>query len=407
MTRTLLLGAAVALVVAGRAAAQADETPRGAAAELSKAYQEKIKYFDQVRKENRERMAKLEVEIEKLDKELSGFETGKEFEDKLRGTVFERYAQERERLRNAVLANPEEIKTAVETGRGLNVILVAMGDWIRRQKFEGDNAKPDPKYDQFRKMAAELLLISADDMKDIPFKTNTAGEKLTLAIGADHPLKFALLPSLLRREEFEPRVKELEKTGDRALDELRKGEPVSPDTERDMITAMEGVFAEYKKFVRKAGKDRNTNDLAAALRAQAFVTNLKGTVRVFTEASRLNEVQLPPFYGGSIEDLMVYMTKHNLRFGACTTQRQREFQMKLFQALRLYFYDLAAMDRIRSASREELTRLDNENRKMSEALYNGEMEKAITRAAELEAATEASRLATEAIKRGLAPPQNN
>jgi len=36
------------------------------------------------------------------------------------------------------------------------------------------------------------------------------------------------------------------------------------------------------------------NDLAAALRAQAFVTNLKGTVRVFTEASRLNEVQLPP-----------------------------------------------------------------------------------------------------------------
>ena len=114
------------------------------------------------------------------------------------------------------------------------------------------------------------------------------------------------------------------------------------------------------------------------------MTNLKGTVRIFTEASRVSEVQAPPFAGGTIDDLMVYMTKNNLRFGPCTTQRQGEFQMKLFQAMRLYFYDLAAIDRIRQAKKDELTSLEHENKRMTEYLYSGEMEASIDCALELE-----------------------
>ena len=378
MTRITLACLIVSSVAVGPSFGQADDTPQSGAKGLIEAYRKKNEYIMQIRRENEAKMARLEGEIEKLDKELVGFETGKEFQPALKNTIFERYSKERERLRNAVLANPEEVKGQIETGRALNVMLVAMGDKIRHQRFVKSSG--DPNFDKFRKMTAELMTLSGEDSKLIGIRTNNAGEKLTLAIGADHPLKFSLLPTLLRREPFKELMLKLERTGDKALDELRSGEPVSAETEADMLEKMNEVVGAYRKFVRDIRKSGDLNDFSAALRSQAFVTNLKGTVRIFTEASTLREIQAPAFAGGPFDDLLLHMTSHNLRFGPATNQRQRELYGRLFHAMRLYFYDLALMERLRVSSQEELAALQNEQKALTTSLYDGRNEERLNEA---------------------------
>lgn len=402
MIRAVFFGLFVSGLVCGSAAAQADDKPTDAATELAKAYQKKMEYVMQLRRENEERMAKLDEKIEKLDKELMGFETGKEFGDNLRNTVFQRYTKERELLKNAVLANPEDVKGQIETGRALNVMLISMGELIRRQKMFGSQI--DPEFDHFRKMASDILNITPEDTKSITLKTNAPGEKLTLAMGADHPLKFELLPALLRREPFLPLVKKLEKAGDRALEDLRGGEPVKPESEAAMLEAMNDVVAEYTKFVRETRTSHSTDDISAALRAQSFIRNLKGTTRIFSEASRVQDVQAPKFAGGPFDDFLLHMTTNNLRFGPATNQRQREYYMKLFYSMRLYFYDLAMMDRLRTASKEELASLKVEQKALTETLYDGKAEQAIKDALQAQGEIERWGAIREAMRLGVSLP---
>jgi hypothetical protein len=218
--------------------------------------------------------------------------------------VKEFYKQEQTRL----LEKPESHD--VEDGRALNIVLKQLWD-----SNVGEST--------FRSSAYQVPL-PADLVRHIPFKLDEKGEKFSMERLSLKGKKWRAIA--FQDNRFQHVKKAYEGAMDKALEQAIDG--------RMQIAAIEEVERKGDDLLARLNEVVGPSSDRLYIEAKERVKELQSTVRLLkTEKIERAIGEIDKYSGTTVNDLKLFMLKHNLRFAAAKTPEERELLPDLYARL--------------------------------------------------------------------------
>ena len=288
----------------------------------------------------------------------------------------ERFLRLRDRSRTDFLVFPEHARGAIKSGRALNFFLdacgpVAINQIAARDSIEQEQVDANQHLADLRKQGAAAEVIQAQEkriealqgraalLKNLggnEFLTQAELSKLRCEQGGSGPkLIFSLagepLPlnwpaQLILDPRYEPYRNLLSAARAKALADLKdKGfhDPVSLRTLMDTDDQLEDLFwLDFKAYTQDSTRITAAEN-AGYLEAKRFLMELRHGIRRLAEADTLADLEGGQFTGSTLPELLVFMSRHSLRFAPPTIDGEPAHQA-LFMFMQQYYAELCGLE---------------------------------------------------------------
>jgi hypothetical protein len=250
-----------------------------------------------------------------------------------------------------LLSRDEATKGAISRGSALNFFLEKLGApafdhalYRELTKQKQSLAGPQRPEKLLTQGSEGEFVLDESTTGHIRYTRGSTGAKLTGRLN-EGPLDLAW-PAVLRSEGFTPLTRRIEKARDKALDELRSGKPVSSAAGDELLEAVNSLCRRLT-----AEKLKNSgNELWRWVLAERHGKLLMGGAYRLVEARTLDDAVVDTFKSGTIEELLAFMHRHNLRFAEADANGESAYNSIAEMMIR-YYSDLEAL---RGAVAEEL-----------------------------------------------------
>jgi hypothetical protein len=250
-----------------------------------------------------------------------------------------------------LLSRDEATKGAIARGSALNFFLEKLGApafdhalYRELTKNKQSLAGPQRPEKLLNQGSEGEYVLDESITRHIRYTRGSTGAKLTGRLN-EGPLDLAW-PAVLRSDSFGPLTRRIEKARDKALEELKSGKPVSSAAGDELLDAVNSLFRRLTaEKLKNAG-----NELWRWVLAERFAKILMGGAYRLVEARTVDDVVVETFKAGTIEELLAFMHRHNLRFAEADANGESAYNSIAEMMIR-YYADLEAL---RGAVAEEL-----------------------------------------------------
>lgn len=292
--------------------------------------------------------------------------------------LMQRWEKQRQLMMNRLLRLRHESRASISKGIAHNYLLEAVGEVAQdhvlyRRLKEGDGEKPPRSQNALEQKVLNGIgpevQIEKDLTRHIRYSRGLIGRKLTGRLG-EGPLDLHW-PSVLRGDDFEYDRERVTKARNQAMRELGGGLPVSAETAeelRDAVLDLRGRIGRKKAWelqrIRKRGK-RDLGDIFRYYDAERFVKHLVWGVSRLIEARSLGDLEMEQYKGGTIEELIAFMYRNNLRFAEADANGEAAYR-RLFDYMAEYYVDVNALRLAISTADMELKDLEQQEQNLSD-----------------------------------------
>ncbi|HEX7376724.1 MAG TPA: hypothetical protein VF278_06405 [Pirellulales bacterium] len=281
----------------------------------------------------------------------------------------QRLENQRETTKHVLLQFGEQSRGGIVRGTALNFFVDQCGPAafeLSYRRLLGPKAAPDGGDEIERELLNGLsknYTIDESMLRHLRYRQGSIGAKLTGRINRV-PLDLDELPLVLRQSEYTAQIDLVRSFRDHAIKELTEGKPISEQTTRHLIGALDDLNIAVQTETNKRAKQGS----AAYLPYSDAVRHLKmlatGAKRL-VEAQRREDVILDEFNGGNIEDLLAFMYRNNLHFHESDKNGEPTYRF-VFELLAKYYTDLCAMQQAAADAASELGALRAQEQKLED-----------------------------------------
>lgn len=270
--------------------------------------------------------------------------------------IVQRWERNRDTKIYQLLEHPEKVAGEIESGKALNTLLeraapAAYEHWLTRQ------VNPDHALPLYEPTA--LSKIDEDTLRHLIIVTNTLGAAASGHFNED-PINVHW-PAALREERWTAQCQEIEKLRAQVLNDIKAGQGVSPKLDQELRDAVGQLNQDFTEFRRQWTQElrKADNQPAQTYRricdAHRHIEQLISAVNFVVEAStRADLGPAEPFPGGTVEELLSYMHRNNLRFAAATNVTNRSAYHLVFDRIVRYYLDLNAVNQAQELVEKEI-----------------------------------------------------
>jgi uncharacterized protein YeaO (DUF488 family) len=315
---------------------------------------------EEVRRNVAERLKVVEAKLAKLQQwtqaQFQLAERGVIKKPEVMKPILTRWQQNREREVFQLLQHRDRVAGSIESGAALNTLLdqvapAAYEHWLTRQ------VNPDHALPLYEPTA--LSKIDEDTLRHLIIVTNTLGAAASGHFNED-PINVHW-PAALREERWTAQCQEIEKLRAQVLNDIKAGQGVSPQLDQELRDAVGQLNQDFTEFRRQWTRElrKADNQPAQTYRricdAHRHIEQLISAVNFVVEAStRADLGPAEPFPGGTVEELLSYMHRNNLRFAAATNVTNRSAYHLVFDRIVRYYLDLNAVNQAQELVEKEI-----------------------------------------------------
>jgi hypothetical protein len=262
-----------------------------------------------------------------------------------------KYLEKQQKRKDAtmysLLAFRDQSRGEIKSGRALNFFLDECGPAAQEMAYCRTISRDQSKQADADQYQRELLsgmtsnyILDANTIRHIRYRRGLTGSKLTGRIG-EKPLDLEHINSVLRQDEFRSQIDRIASLRDRALAELEKGQPVTPETAGKLMDSVQSLLGEIRAAKKKQAKV-GFNAMRPYLQAERQMFAIyEGAARLI-EAHEASDVVVEQFRSGTIGDLLAYMQRNNLHFDAADDNGDAAYN-NLYTLVSKYYLDLRSM----------------------------------------------------------------
>ncbi len=243
--------------------------------------------------------------------------------------------QDQRRVFLSRIANfPWESRGAIASGRALNELIQQTGPTaasrVRRKAHLAANRNDFRGAPVLKDLSTESFNL--DILKNVRFSRGLMGPKITQKIGRD--ILDLDWPYVLRSPEYLYLTRPIERAREKALGELRAGDPVSMSTGAELLNAVDRLRSRLLKDRRNAATDGYQKYRHYKIGYQ-HAEVLAQSASQFVYATELSQVEMKPFGGRTVEEFVAYVHGNGLRFARAEPLGQDAY-LRLFEAILTY-----------------------------------------------------------------------
>jgi hypothetical protein len=281
---------------------------------------------------------------------------------KTMSTLMKRWQTQRKREIDQFLQFPEKSGLAIESGRALNALMDQVGA-SAFQNSEARKIKPDSVFPLSD--CGEYTKVDPALVEEITWQENVAGVKL-VGQGSRGPLDMDW-PAVLHEERWREHRERCDNVAKRALQELGTSSGLSAKTDAELraaIAALNADFADYRgEWIRTQHPSADGGlELQRIFEGTRHLKKLSLGAYQLVELGSYQTIQRERFQGGTIEDYMAYLQRHNLRFAPAGPAHRSAYRRIFAMIVRYYLDERMAMNMERQLEKElsRLKRIDKE-----------------------------------------------
>ena len=270
--------------------------------------------------------------------------------------IVQRWERNRDTKIYQLLEHPEQVASEIESGKALNTLLdraapAAYEHWLTRQV--------NPKHALPLYEPTALSRIDEDVLRHLQIVTNTLGAAASGRFNMD-PINIDW-PGALREERWQSQCLAIEKLRAQVLNDIKAGQGVSPQLDQELREAVGQLNADFTKYRKKWTQELRKADKEPAQTYRRIcdvhqhIKQMVSAVSYVVEAStRADLGPAEPFPGGTIEELLSYMHRNNLRFAKATNVTDRGAYHVVFDRTVRYYLDLIAVNQAQELVEKEI-----------------------------------------------------
>ncbi|HVA51056.1 MAG TPA: hypothetical protein VNH11_32245 [Pirellulales bacterium] len=270
----------------------------------------------------------------------------------------------------ALLQFRDQSRGAVKSGRAQNFFLDECGpaafEMLYCRSLSRDQSRQGDADDFEREVLSGMTTnykLDANIIRHIRYRRGLTGSKLTGRLN-EKPLDLDHLNSVLRQAAFKNQVDRIASWRDRALAELEKGQPVSPDTAGKLMDAVQTLLDEIRAEKKKQAKF-GFNAMRPYLQAERQMFAVyEGAARLI-EANEAADVVVEEFKSGTICELLAYMQRNNLHFDAADDNGDVAYNT-LYTLLSKFYLDLRALQQAVADSEQSYVGMAQRERQIAD-----------------------------------------
>jgi hypothetical protein len=281
-----------------------------------------------------------------------------------------RLKHQRETTQYALIQYRDQSRGAVKSGRALNFFLDECGPAALERSYCRSLSPSQTRQGQADGLEVEVLsgmtsnyVLDADTIRHIRYFQGVTGRKLSGRLN-QKPLDLENVNSVLRQNEFRPQVERITALRDRALAELDKGQPVTPDTSFELVSAVQDLLDEVRAAKKKQAK-RGFNAMRPYLQAERQMLAISDGASRLIEAQQAADAAIPQFKSGTIGDLLAHMQRHTLHFDAADDSGDAAYN-QLYTLLTKYYLDLRLLQEAEAESELDQKQLAARERQIAD-----------------------------------------
>lgn len=201
-------------------------------------------------------------------------------------------------------------------------------------------AEPDRPATLLDQGSAGAVVLDEKITRHIRYSRGVFGNKETGRLN-EGPLDLAW-PAVLRRDAFKTHRDSIEKARDKALAELRSDKPMSNATSDQLLDAVKSLMKLVNEEKRKWMGTGRGEELWSWVLAERHAKLLMGGAYRLIEARGSGDVVVETFKSGTIEDLIAFMYRNNLRFVAADANGETAYRT-IAEMMMRYYADIEAL----------------------------------------------------------------
>jgi hypothetical protein len=253
----------------------------------------------------------------------------------------------------------EESHPVIVNGKALNALLVTCGPLaVARQRDQktlanGNNLSELPA--KARQLISDVsdAHIPKSVVDQIQYRQGLGQFKQTGKLGQPTALDLDW-PLILRKPVFQVLREDIERYRDEAVSQLKSGQPISPRTAARLMSTVDQLRARvYTQGTRVIQTRNDYRSYFPYKQAEQHLDALAHGVVRFISATKIEHVQLEPFTGKTIEELMAYMQLNSIQFGPAGPNADLAYG-QVFDIMLTYFINTTLLQQIASHERGEL-----------------------------------------------------
>jgi hypothetical protein len=323
---------------------------------------------EEVRRSLAERLKVAEAKLAKLQQwtkaQFQLAERGEINKPEVMKPILTRWQQSREREVFTLLQHRDKVAGSIESGDALNTLLdqvapAAYEHWLTRQ------VNPEHALPLYEPTA--LSKIDQDTLRHLIIVTKTLGAAASGHFNED-PINIDW-PAALREKRWSAQCQAIEKLRAQVLNDIKAGQGVTPELDQEIREAVGQLNADFTKFRQQWTRELRKTDKVPAQTyrricdAHRHIEQMVSAVNYVVEAStRADLGPAEPFPGGTIEELISYMHRNNLRFAAPTNATDRSAYHLVFDRIVRYYLDLNAVNQAQELVEKEIEDLQATDR---------------------------------------------
>jgi hypothetical protein len=252
--------------------------------------------------------------------------------------LMQRWQSQRENEICQLLQFPEKSGGAIETGRALN----AMMDRVGVAAFQNAETRKVHPYSAFPMTAStDYTRVTRELAEEITWQENVLGAK-SVGQGSRGLLDLDW-PVVLREDRWKEQRQRCDDARKKALAEIRALSHMSTESDKELREAIADLNVEFAKYRReRVGGDHAGGVWPLEYRricdGSSHIKKLVLGIYQLAELTSDQVIRREPFDGGTIEDYMAYLQRHNLRF-APAAPAHRSAYYKVFGMMVRYYLD--------------------------------------------------------------------
>lgn len=276
----------------------------------------------------------------------------------------------KETTEQALLQFGEQSRGAVKSGRALNFFVDECGPAALEQACCRSLSQYQSRQTQADAMEPEVLsgmttsyVLDENTIRHIRYVRGVTGRKLTGRLN-EKPLDLENVNSVLRQDEFRLQVEQITKLRDRALAELEKGQPVTPDTSFKLVSAIQALLDDIRVAKKKHAK-RGFDAMRPYQQAERQMLGISDGASRLIEAQKTADAAVPEFKSGTIGELLAHMQRYSLHFDAPDDNGDTAYN-QLYLFLTKYYLDLRALQEAEAESERDYKLLAARDREIAD-----------------------------------------
>jgi len=283
----------------------------------------------------------------------------------------ERLNQRRETILTKITNFPTKAGGSIASGDALNRLLEVCGPTASSRVRARYGSAPLPLIGDGVSEEAKTIYsrLSNVPMPDVPlgdlhFRRGLIGPKLTgrldgTVLATDWPLK-------LRESVYRSKCEAVEKARDKGLAELGSGKPISPETAARLMVAVEQLRNQIRADgIRNLRLYRDGKKYRPYEIAEHHLDVLMQGAARFINATKLEDVRIDVFKGGTLEQFLAYMHDNSLTFERSGPNEELAYG-KVFQSMLAWYVDMQLLELAVSNEQDELADLQRRSRQLDD-----------------------------------------